>query len=123
MQSTQLRNLNDGNAGLQKSTYLYARDGNSVVDSNNVELMAMDVNQFYKDDPPLSENALMIIVISVCCFIAIVIILIIIGYCYTKRPSASEIFGSSAYEIHSPNSLPLTSVPESTGETSMQVPI
>ena len=77
------------------------------------------IEESYKDDPSLSENVLMIIVISVCCFIAIVIIFIIIGFCYTKRPSASEIFGSSAYEIHSSNSLPLTSIPESTGETSM----
>ena len=59
---------------------------------------ALDVN---KDDPSLSDNALMIIVISVCCFIAIVIIFIIIGFCYTKRPSA--------YEIHPPNPLQLTS--------------
>ena len=88
---------------------------------NNVMAPAsVDVNQFYKDDPSLSENALMIIVISVCRFIAIVIIFIIIGFCYSRRPSA--------YEIHISNSLQLTSgerfaVPESTGETSMQVPI
>ena len=78
------------------------------------------IEESYTDDPSLSEKALMIIVISVCCFIAIVIIFIIIGFCYTRRPSA--------YEIHPPNSLQLTSaescpVPESTGETSMQVRI
>ena len=59
-----------------------------------------------------------IIAISICCIIAIVILFIIIGYCYTRRPSA--------YEIHSPSSIQLTArescpIPESTGETSVQV--
>ena len=60
----------------------------------------IDVNEYYKDDPSLSEDALTIIVISVCCFIAIVIIFIIIVFCYTRRPSA--------YEIHSSNSIQFT---------------
>ena len=103
-------------------------DNDAVIDQQQAAFIGqqstidglIDVNEFYKDDPSLSENALMIMVISICCFIAIVIILIIIGFCYTRRPSA--------YEIHPPNSLQLTSrespqVHESAGETSMQVPI
>ena len=51
------------------------------------------LKEFGNDDPSLSENALMIIVIGVCCLIAIVFIFIIIGFLYTKRPSAAEVFG------------------------------
>ena len=106
-ESAQLRNHNNEN-DVSISVQEAAIDG------------LIDVNEYYKDDPSLSENALMIIVISICCFIAIVIIFIIIGYCYTRRPSA--------YEIHSPSSIQLTArercpIPESTGETSVQVPI
>ena len=112
-ESAQLRNHNNYN-DVSMSVPEAANGQRPAIDG------LIDVNEYYKDDPSLSENALMIIVISVCCFIAIVIIFIIIGFCYTRRPSA--------YEIHSPSSIQLTArescpIPESTGETSVQVPI
>ena len=94
-QSPQPRNHNNDNDVVMNQQQEVAYGQYSTIDG------LIDVNEIYKDDPFLSENALMVIVISVCCFIAIVIIFIIIGFCYTKRPSA--------YEIHQPNSLQLTS--------------
>ena len=58
-QSRQPRNHNNDNDVSVVSDSAAATDG------------LIDVNEFYKDDPSLSHNALIIIVISICCFVAV----------------------------------------------------